>query len=575
MKKKVFSVILALALVLSSTLMVLADEPTNVDVKINMQVKKSADSNWSTSVTAEKSVTADFRAVLDTSSIKNAISAWYDYAKAIANDDQELVARLNETVVDGEFTVKIDYPSVFSFADVYRADNKDMFGFNDEAKKIFHEVKRTVEDDGSKKILIIKIATNAPGEPDEDGNYAPLLAGDLYENADEYLPNLIFEVDSATVSKVGTHYVNGALTGSTKFASKTVGYQGVSAGNGELRVTVKITDDEQEGSYSRRPSSTGGKLSPVTIDDGVSTGGTPTGAPIPSTFHSNKNVTMKDGSTLEDGQQATGEEIAAAINAPEGYEPVLYRDPEKTQRIEPTDVVTIGRDSIYIDWLSTTFNSEDHVAYVIGYPDGTVKPLNNISREEVATILYRLLRDEKRESIKVEVNNFSDVDADRWSNRPISTMANGAYIFGYEDGTFAPANSITRAEFATMIVRYAQGVYTEQAGLFSDISGHWAEQYILIAAGEGWIAGYGDGTFAPDQYITRAEAMTILNRMLSRKVNAEGLHADVIVWPDNPADAWYYYDVEEATNSHNYTRQSDSLTETWPELIENKDWLNL
>ena len=110
---------------------------------------------------------------------------------------------------------------------------------------------------------------------------------------------------------------------------------------------------------------------------------------------------------------------------------------------------------------------------------------------------------------------------------------------------------------------------------FTDISGHWAEKYIADAVAKGWIAGYEDGTFRPEQNITRAEAMTIINRMLNRFVNEKGLHKDAILWPDNNKDAWYYYAVEEATNSHDYVRQSGGVYETWTAMRANKDWSEL
>ena len=571
MKKKVFSVILVLALVLSSALSVLADTntpPTDVNVDIAMQLKKhsASDAAWDTArIKQEGSLVADFRAVLYTKSIKDALNQWYNEGleriKAAANGDtgleEVLVNNLNNRVIDGEFTVTITYPTTMRFDDIYLADNKDMFGFNEGAKKIFHEVSRSVEDvNDTTKAIVIEIGTNAP-----DDVSAPLLGGDLHENADEYLPELIFEVDDVKVSKVGTHTVRGALTGSTEFevagAKAKVNYTGVSAdAELELSSTVVVTESNPS---SRRSGGTGGSVTPIAVPSNSTEFIIDGKSYYPEDIDESKSVSISDLSIPQrDGYTFDG----------------WYTSSDMTTKYGADDVVQPGA-RVYGHWISTTFLADDHIAYIIGYPDGTVQPLGNITREEVATILYRLILDEVRDGIRTEENNFSDVAADRWSNRYISTMANGKYVLGYEDGTFGPGKSITRAEFATMIVRYASGAVVAPENTFSDISGHWGESYILTAAGEGWVTGYEDGTFAPDKYITRAEAMTIFNHMLTRRVNAEGIHDDARIWIDNPSDTWYYYEVEEATNSHDYTRQVDGLTETWTAITENRDWLNI
>lgn len=223
---------------------------------------------------------------------------------------------------------------------------------------------------------------------------------------------------------------------------------------------------------------------------------------------------------------------------------------------------------------SDIFDTENHYAYIIGYPDGYVRPTQNISREEVVTIFFRLLTDEARADLLTKTNDFVDVDSTRWSNNAISTMENYGLITGYADGTFKPAADITRAEFVTMAARFYD--VEEGTSTFADAQGHWAEKYIASATAKGWITGYSDGTFKPDQYITRAEAMTIVNNMLGRQVNAEGLHEDAVQWTDNTEDAWYYYEVLEATNSHKYEDRAEGvLDETWTECVENYDWSTL
>lgn len=248
-----------------------------------------------------------------------------------------------------------------------------------------------------------------------------------------------------------------------------------------------------------------------------------------------------------------------------------YFDSEFKNKV--TEDIKITKDTVlYGHFISNILHTEDHFAYIIGYPDGTIKPQENITREEVVTIFYRLLKDDERQRVYLEENPYIDVESDRWSNKYISTLSNGSYVKGYEDGSFKPANYITRAEFATMATRFAHLEKVSSLTSFSDIAGHWAMDYILKATDAGWIRGYEDGSFAPDKYITRAETMAIINRILVRSVNEEGFNADAKIWSDIVKDDWYYYIVEEATNSHTYTRQEDGKNEIWNEITENKVW---
>ena len=222
-------------------------------------------------------------------------------------------------------------------------------------------------------------------------------------------------------------------------------------------------------------------------------------------------------------------------------------------------------------------NTEDHYAYIVGYEDGSVQPEGDITRAEVATIFFRLLTDESRDEFWSQTNDYTDVPADAWYTNAVSTLTNAGIIDGYEDGTFKPNGNITRAEFATIAVRFFEATYDGE-DLFSDIAGHWAQDYINEAANAGIVDGYPDGTFRPQQYITRAEAMTMVNRTIDRHPDADHLLADMIVWPDNPETAWYYEQVQEATNSHEYTMNTDDEQnpyEIWTELLPNRDWSEL
>ena len=222
-------------------------------------------------------------------------------------------------------------------------------------------------------------------------------------------------------------------------------------------------------------------------------------------------------------------------------------------------------------------NTEDHYAYIVGYEDGSVQPEGDITRAEVATIFFRLLTDESRNEFWSQTNNYSDVSEDAWYNNAVSTLSNAGIIDGYEDGTFKPDGNITRAEFATIAVRFFEATY-DGGDLFSDIAGHWAQDYINEAANAGIVDGYPDGTFQPQQLITRAEAMTMVNRTIDRHPDADHLLEDMITWPDNPETAWYYEQVQEATNSHEYTMNTDDEQnpyEIWTELLPNRDWSEL
>ncbi|MBS7219338.1 MAG: S-layer homology domain-containing protein, partial [Oscillospiraceae bacterium] len=244
-----------------------------------------------------------------------------------------------------------------------------------------------------------------------------------------------------------------------------------------------------------------------------------------------------------------------------------YADRKLTDKI--SSIQMTSDKTVYAGWrhdyTPADLNSKDHVSYVSGYPDGTVRPDAPITRAETATMIYRLLTDARRAEIDTEVNSFGDVSSSDWFVRPVSTMANGGYIVGYPDGTFGGSKQITRAEFVTMLVRFI-GLKDAECS-FHDVSqNHWAYRFIAMATDAGWIAGYTDGTFAPDQTITRAEAMTILNSVLNRGVNEKSELLNFKVWPDNPQTAWYYYEVIEASNGHEYTGARPS--EDWTKLVK-------
>lgn len=221
-------------------------------------------------------------------------------------------------------------------------------------------------------------------------------------------------------------------------------------------------------------------------------------------------------------------------------------------------------------------NTTDHFAYIVGYGNGEVRPQNNITRAEVATIFFRLLTDDVRDENLTKTNRYSDVTRADWYNTAVSTLSSMGIITGYPDGTFRPNAAITRAEFAAIAARFdSNGDKT--TAKFSDIATHWAKDEISIAYNNGWITGYPDGTFGPQRDITRAETMTLVNRVLNRQPETEDdLLPNMTVWTDNAnPNAWYYLAVQEATNSHYYKFKTNSQYEKWTELRETRDWTQL
>ena len=223
-------------------------------------------------------------------------------------------------------------------------------------------------------------------------------------------------------------------------------------------------------------------------------------------------------------------------------------------------------------------NRDDHVAYIMGYPDGTVQPKGEITRAEACTIFFRLLTESSRDYYFSKTNDYTDVNAGDWFNNAISTLSNAGIVTGYNDGTFRPNQPITRGEMAKIIANFAN--LNKGTKSFTDLSGHWSKSYVELAAGNGWIAGYPDGSFRPDQKITRAETVTMINRVLER-VPAKELRllsrSIMLTFPDNNPGDWYYIAIQEASNSHEYQRSVYETTgdEMWTKLIDNVDWTKL
>ena len=264
-------------------------------------------------------------------------------------------------------------------------------------------------------------------------------------------------------------------------------------------------------------------------------GGTLTGADVSGAYPSGTVITLPDA-------------------ARSGYTFAGWSDGKEIYRPGARYTVS-GSVTLSAQWMSDipeSFNAADHIAYIRGFTDGTVRPNANITRAQAATMLYRLLNVDLRDDIFTVTNTFGDVDRGAWYNKAVSSMANGGYIGGYSDGTFGGDRYITRAQFVAILMR-AVGDRTGTAS-FTDVpASHWAARYIAAAADAGWIGGYSDGSFRPDQYITRAQVAAILNRMLHRGVNGESTLTAVRSFPDNQPGAWYYYEIVEASTVHDHT----------------------
>ena len=310
----------------------------------------------------------------------------------------------------------------------------------------------------------------------------------------------------------------------------------------------------------------------------------------PKTAAGAYGVTDLDGNGFVDGAETTKVVAADALYTNEkaalyikendqGKEIAVFPKPSVSYTIKGSSgghggngggTVTIPDD------VPTGLNGKDHYAYVVGYPDGMVYPQKNITRAEVATIFFRLLKDETREANMTKSNGYNDMKDGAWYTCAVSTLSKMGIIKGYEDGSFKPDASISRAEFAAIAARFdPDGDKTPAT--FSDVSSHWAKDEISIAANHGWIKGYEDGSFKPDQKITRAETMTLVNRVLKRLPETkDDLHKDMKTWPDNQNEsAWFYLAVQEATNSHYQKLKKDGTHETWESMRETRDWAAL
>ena len=250
--------------------------------------------------------------------------------------------------------------------------------------------------------------------------------------------------------------------------------------------------------------------------------------------------------------------------------------PDTTINVAPVAPVAPIRNFIEPEFI-IPFN-QTHYQYLIGYETGEIRPHGNINRAEVASIFFRLISDDFRAQVWMQENPFTDVGPDRWYNNAISTMVNAGVFQGMPNGTFQPNRHITRAEFAGAVTRFLNaGQIASIYGMpdaFSDIDGHWARQQINTIGHLGWVTGIGDNNdFEPNRPITRAEVAALINRMLGRRLRVNGMMPGMKEWPDNMDPfAWYYLDIQEATNSNVYRMDEDGIHKYWTGLMPNRDW---
>lgn len=386
-------------------------------------------------------------------------------------------------------------------------------------------------------------------------------------------------VDSFTL-KVGTKEIKGVKDASD---ANTVNF-GEQKSNGKYQYTVTYTPDTKTFVWTINENVS--NFAPVQLTYTVK-------LTKPETAAATYGQTDLDGDTFIDGTQTkvdTGKALYTNQSATMIPKDSNGNEGKKLTFPKPSVSYTVssGSSGSHSGGSRPSLNTKDHYGYIIGYPvdyytgqpttDQTKKPVRpegKITRAEVATIYFRMLTDESRTKFWSQNSGYSDVKTGDWFNNAVSTLSNAGIIAGYEDGSFRPNGYITRAEFATIAARFFDVTYNGK-DLFPDISGHWAKDYINQAANKGFVNGYEDGTFKPDRNITRAEAVTLVNRTLDRHPDKNHFTKDMLVWPDNMDQTkWYYADMQEATNSHTYQMKENSdktKYENWTKTLPIRNW---
>ena len=417
--------------------------------------------------------------------------------------------------------------------------------------------------------VTLTVGVRLTGDPTQ--NEAALLASHMDENETAQVWQLTVELD-AEAKKTGIAFDQVAgfaiteldetiaihLTTGQNYSGRTVRVLYIH--NGEVKTASSLVDaDNAAVTIQAKEFSPYIILSKSAGSSGGSTGTTGYtlryvsngGTSYPNEWYPAGAVVTLDKTPIREGYTFTG----------------WYAEPELTTRL---DTVRMDRSrTVYAGWSATPvpawLDHDDHFAYVYGYPDGHIRPHDRITRAEVAAIFFRLLREDVRAENQTSESPFDDVAADAWYVTEVSTLARLGVFVGQAPGIFAPDAAISRAEFAAVCARFDQSEVSA-VGVFSDVAGHWAERYIRHAAALGWVQGYPDGSFRPGNSVTRAEAITMINRVLRRNPGSkDDLLPGMKTWPDNPEEAWYYLAVQEATNGHEFRRKADDH-EKWTVL---------
>lgn len=511
------------------------ERPIDVPVYIQGKLTNGAYSNYVSGRVGSGTV---FHSVLDMINVKDVVSTVVNEADRVL-DDTDFSAFKN-IPVEGSFTVTASWTGV-SGPTYTLNESLPGFTFDGSATSSIFDTAKITGVTGNSVTATINVKDN-------------VTVNDLTN-----LPNeIILEQSGFSITSDGQ--MDGVITGTT-----TIRSGGVDGYPNDVNITFNFIDP----SNIANPNS----ILPVIIR--VESGGTGGGGTVTMpdlTYESNGGTSFKTES------YAKGKIVELnKVPVREGYVfDGWYVDAALTEEV--TSIKMTEDITVYAKWVKERppvpemLNGEEHFAYVIGYPDGTVRPNANITRAEVTTIFFRLLKDSVRDGNLTEDNVFDDVNDGDWYNAAISTMAKLGIVNGRLANEFVPNAFITRAEFTTICARF-ENLDNEITNIFTDIDGHWAEDDILESAAYGWIEGYEDGTFRPDEFITRAEAMTLINRVLNRvHKNHTSLLDGMVIWSDNmDIKEWYYTAVQEATNSNDY-EHINSVYKKWTRLLENRDW---
>lgn len=519
------------------------------------------------------SLKGDFLSTLDMSKVRSAFAAYQEAANE--NIPAELQTALSVVPVTGQFVIGVVYDARMEMSDEtinYHKTVGSMNGFNEEAKRIFKDTKREIKDgavmadgtvkatDGYKTLLItvdVKAPEAAYASALKTGDYVNKLCyADLAEHAEDLLGDISYTVDDVTVTKAANEDVPQYYTVSISMAGEIM----IGAGLSTIEFSAKQLKDNEDDYKGVQEWQ---EISATMAIKKTSTGGGGGGG---STTATTPKPTVVATATPEAGATATpipGEATA---------DPNATMDPATPSSTIPPYTPADNK-------VPSVLNGDDHFVYIIGYPEGDVRPEGNITREEVATIFYRILKDEYRDTVYTKNHNYTDVELSRWSNKAIATLTNGGFLHGYGDdaNTFKPASDMTRLEFIVMATNFLDESDSEVKYLddvkFTDVPERlsWGQEALQKAAIAELIDEDERTDFRPEDKIKRHEAMKIINRLLVRNVKSEGLIDGYVQWPDNSPEAKYYYEVIEATNSHTFERLEDGY-EKWTSVNQNWIW---